>query len=148
DDQGGYLSRSLPPVRFEYSMPQIDEMIHEVDRDSLENLPYGLDGAHYQWVDLDGEGLSGILTEQGGALIYKRNLSPANKVTHPRDPAQEIFEAGIAAQFGASERVGRQPILISTGDTRYQLLDLAGDGQLDLVDLQSAVPGFYERTMN
>lgn len=147
DGNGGYLSRSLPPVRFEYSVPKIGKM-HEVDRESLENLPYGLDGAHYQWVDLDGEGLSGILIEQGGALFYKRNLSPLNNVTNPSNPAQEIFKAGIAAKFGAIERVVRQPALVSSGDARYQLLDVAGNAQLDLVDLQSAVPGFYERTIN
>jgi hypothetical protein len=36
----------------------------------MENLPIGLDGTHYRWVDLDGEGLPGILTEQGEAWFY------------------------------------------------------------------------------
>ena len=44
--------------------------------ESLENLPVGLDGARYQWTDLHGEGIPGILTEQAGAWFYKRNLSP------------------------------------------------------------------------
>ena len=39
--------------------------------------PSGLDGAAYQWVDLDGEGVSGILTEQAGAWFYKPNLGGA-----------------------------------------------------------------------
>lgn len=146
DGQGGYHSRSLPPLRFEYSAAEIDQTIKQVDRESLENLPYGLDGAHYQWVDLDGEGLSGVLTEQGGALIYKRNLSPISNATIPGDSAQDRDTAGIRAKFGASERVAHQPALVSNSGARYQLLDLAGDGQLDLVDLQGAVPGFYERT--
>ena len=30
--------------------------------------------SNYQWVDLDGEGVSGILTEQAGAWFYKPNL--------------------------------------------------------------------------
>ena len=46
----------------------------KLDAESLENLPVGLDGSYYQWVDLDGEGLSGILTEQAGAWFYKPNL--------------------------------------------------------------------------
>ena len=41
----------------------IDETIREVDPASLENLPTGLHGG-YQWLDLDGEGIPGILTEQ------------------------------------------------------------------------------------
>lgn len=76
----GYSQKSLPPLEFTYSEPLIDETVHEVDPVSLENLPEGFDGARYQWVDLDGEGLSGILTEQGGGWFYKRNLSPINRV--------------------------------------------------------------------
>ena len=45
-------------------------------RESLENLPVGLDGGAYHWTDLHGEGIPGILTEQAGAWFYKRNLSP------------------------------------------------------------------------
>jgi len=60
---GGYLKRSLPPVEFEYSEAKIQQQVREVDAESLENLPIGLDGAGYQWVDLDGEGISGIFTE-------------------------------------------------------------------------------------
>ena len=68
---GGYLSKSLPPLEFEYTQATIDETVRDVDPESLENLPYGLDGTHYRWVDLDGEGLSGILTEQAGSWFYK-----------------------------------------------------------------------------
>jgi hypothetical protein len=55
---GSYLKRSLPPLQFEYTKPVVQEAVHDVDPQSLENLPYGLDGSRYQWVDLDGEGLS------------------------------------------------------------------------------------------
>jgi hypothetical protein len=64
---GGYFERSLPPLQFEYSEAAIDEAVHEVDPESLENLPVGLDAAQYRWVDLDGEGLSGILAPRGGS---------------------------------------------------------------------------------
>ncbi len=72
---GGYIQKSLPPLEFTYSEPLIDERVQDVDAESLENLPQGLDGIRYQWIDLNGEGLSGILTEQGGGWFYKRNLS-------------------------------------------------------------------------
>jgi hypothetical protein len=62
----GYRRRSLPPLEFEYSQPQVQPDILMLDTDSQANLPEGLDGSRYQWVDLDGEGLSGILTEQDG----------------------------------------------------------------------------------
>lgn len=70
-------SNTNPPLEFEYSKPTIATEVQDVDAVSLENLPIGLDGASYQWVDLDGDGMPGILTEHAGALCYKRNLSPA-----------------------------------------------------------------------
>jgi RHS repeat-associated protein len=136
-DGDGYLKKSFPPLEFTYSEPNIDETVREVDLESLQNLPQGLDGTRYQWVDLDGEGLSGILTEQGGSWFYKRNLSPTNAVT--AEPQR------VAARFGAVELVASQPISgLANG---AQFLDLAGDGRPDVVTLRGAVPGFYERTM-
>ena len=80
NSEGDYAQKSLPPLEFTYSEPLIDETVRDVDRTSLENLPEGLDGGRYQWVDLDGEGLSGILTEQAEGWFYKRNLSPVNRI--------------------------------------------------------------------
>ncbi len=54
----------------------MQDAVEEVDPESLENLPIGLDGSAYRWTDLHGEGIPGILTEQAGAWFYKRNLSP------------------------------------------------------------------------
>src|SRR5262249_39044927 len=56
---GGYLCRGLPLVEFRYSRPVIDQTVHTLDDESLRNLPIGLDGQVYQWVDLDGVGLPG-----------------------------------------------------------------------------------------
>ena len=78
-NDGGYLKRSLPPVEFEYTQPIVQDTVQDVDAASLENLPVGLDGAAYQWTDLHGEGIPGILTEQAGAWFYKRNLSPISR---------------------------------------------------------------------
>src|SRR6266403_1261864 len=51
-----YFSSSLPPVEFGYSEGFVDETVRDVDLESLDNLPYGLGGQNYRWVDLDGEG--------------------------------------------------------------------------------------------
>ncbi len=127
-DDGKYLKKSLPPLEFEYSKATIKEEVREIDAESLENLPYGLDGSQYQWVDLDGEGISGILTEQAGAWFYKSNLG----------------EKG----FGKLELVKSKPSTASLSNGRQQLMDLAGDGKLDLVELKGHVQGFYERTQD
>ena len=75
---GGYVSKSIPSVDFAYSQAIIDETVRDIDPASMMNLPAGIDNKNYRWVDLDGEGLSGVLTEQNGAWYYKSNLSPAN----------------------------------------------------------------------
>jgi hypothetical protein len=136
---GGYLSKSLPPLDFEYTEAAIEETVRDVDSESLRNLPYGIDGAHYRWVDLDGEGVSGVLTEQGGAWFYKPNLSPANQQT-------QDGERLTLPQFGPDKLVGRQPSLAALSGGQQQLMDLSGDGQLDLVEFDGPTPGFFERT--
>ena len=121
-----YLKKSLPPLEFEYSKASIRDDVRELDIGSLENLPVGLDGATYQWVDLDGEGVSGILTEQADAWFYKPNLGDG--------------------RFGSQETVAVKPSLAGLGSGRQQLLDLAGDGQLDLAGFAEPTPGFFQRT--
>ncbi|MBA3242865.1 MAG: VCBS repeat-containing protein, partial [Acidobacteria bacterium] len=133
---GGYLKRSLPPVEFEYSQPVVQDAVQEVDAESLENLPVGLDGAAYKWIDLHGEGIPGILTEQAGAWFYKRNLSPVNVKT-----ADGVARA--EAKFAPVELVSAKPNLALAGG-RAQFMDLAGDGQPDLVVLDGPGAGLYE----
>ena len=125
-DDGTYLKKSLPPLEFEYSQAAIQDKIMDIDAESLENLPIGLDGSLYQWVDLDGEGLSGILTEQADAWFYKPNQG--------------------GGDFGPLQVLAEKASLADLSSGRQQLMDLAGDGKLDLVDLRGPVPGFYERT--
>jgi hypothetical protein len=134
-----YRTKAWPPLEFEYILPKIDETVREVDRESVMNLPQGLDGQEYQWIDLDGEGLSGVLTEQAGGWFYKRNLSPITIRNEAKEPLTEV-------KLGPPELVGVKPSLANLDSGRQQLLDLAGDGRLDLVQFGGSVPGFYERT--
>jgi RHS repeat-associated protein len=130
DDVGGvpyvtYRKKSLPALEFQYSKAVIHDDIRDVE-DSLENLPIGIDGRTYQWVDLDGEGVTGILTEQADAWYYKPNLG--------------------GGHFGPLQTVAARPSLAALNRGGQQLLDLSGDGQLDLVALATPLPGFSERT--
>ena len=127
-NNGGYDKRSLPPVEYQYTQPIVQDTVQEVDAISMENLPIGVDGAAYQWTDLHGEGIPGILTEQASAWFYKRNLSPIGK--------QPVELAPL-------ERVATKPNLSLAGG-QAQLMDLAGDGQPDLVVMDGTMPGLYE----
>jgi RHS repeat-associated protein len=123
-DGSGYLTREMPPLELEYSTATVQE-VQELDAASLENLPMGLDDSSYQLVDLDGESIAGVLTEQAGAWFYKPNLGEGH--------------------LGPMQTLPTQPSA-SLGGGYTQLLDLAGDGKLDLVTLGGPVPGFFERT--
>jgi RHS repeat-associated protein len=132
---GGYDRRNLPPVEFEYTEPIVQEAVEQVDPESLENLPIGLDGNAYRWTDLHGEGIPGILTEQAGAWYYKRNLSP---IPASLPGGQEE----VKAKFAPLEVVALKPnVAVSAG---ADFMDLAGDGQPDVVVMDGPMPGLYE----
>ncbi len=123
----GYRKRSLPPVEFQYSEPIVQDTVEEVDPASLENLPIGVDGTSYQWIDLHSEGIPGILSEQAEGWFYKRNISPMND--------QQVELAPL-------ELVASKPnTALAAG---AQFMDLAGDGELDLVMFDGPTPGFFE----
>src|SRR6185503_16861753 len=93
--------------------------------ESLENLPAAVGTDDYRFVDLDGEGISGVLTEQDSTWFYKPNRGEG--------------------RLGALETVALRPATANLASGQQQLMDLAGDGALDVVELSSA-GGFYERT--
>jgi RHS repeat-associated protein len=130
---GRYLKKSMPALELDYSSSPLEDQryphyrVKEVGPSSLENLPAGIDGENYKWVDLDGEGISGVLTEEGSSWYYKPNAG--------------------RGRFGPIELVARKPSLAALSQGKQQLLDLAGDGSLDLVQFSSPTPGFYNRTI-
>ena len=79
--------------------------------------------------------MSGVLTQQAAGWFYKRNLSPG---TTKGDPG--------TASFSPLELLAEWPSLASLDSARHQLLDLAADGTVDLVQLEPPLAGFYERT--
>jgi RHS repeat-associated protein len=131
-EDGRYLTRSLPPLELTYSANPLEDPefadfpLHKVDPQSLANLPGGVGGDSYSWVDLDGEGISGVLARQEDLWFYKPNLGNA--------------------RLGAAETVRSLPSLAALGGAAPLFMDLAGDGNLDLVDLSPQAAGFQERT--
>ena len=132
---GSYLRRALPPVEFEYSRAVVQDAVREVDAASLEGLPAGVDGVRHRWLDLDGEGVAGVLSETAGAWTFAPNLSPV-----------AVGDDGApAARLGASAPVPTIPAPARPDEAGTRFLDLAGDGRPDLVRLERAAPGFHER---
>ena len=164
---GGYLRKTLPPLEFEYSKPVVQDTIEEVDIESAQNLPIGLDGSNYRWVDLHGEGISGILSEQAGNWYYMPNISPLTSGTPKSSKGENGGARGrFPHQNGCNSQCDDQTSLVTSPrqDTvalfeptavvrskpntslaaGAQLLDLAGDGSPDLVSYFRTTAGFYE----
>ncbi len=145
-----YQSKSLPPLEFAYSKFQLNDEVQFIDEESLENLPHGIDGSQYRLIDLDGDGISGILTEQGEEWFYKQNLGnlefePApGGIDGPPEPPVPVDSGSV--RFASSRLVASKPSLANLQSGQTQIMDLAGDGQKDLVLLDDPVPGFFERT--
>jgi Salmonella virulence plasmid 65kDa B protein/Insecticide toxin TcdB middle/C-terminal region/Insecticide toxin TcdB middle/N-terminal region len=132
-EDGRYLTGSLPTLDLSYTSSPLEHpdcegfKILDVDEESLRNLPSGIDGRGYRFLDLDGVGISGVLTEQDQSWFYKKNLG--------------------GGRFGATEAMSVRPEFATLSERSHQLMDLAGDGNLDLVDFSSSSPGFYERNI-
>jgi hypothetical protein len=128
---GRFLEKSFPPLALSYSPspladPAYDGSSAAIDISNLDGLPDGVDERVWQWTDLDGEGISGALSLQPDAWYYKRNLG--------------------GGQFAPLEAVAARPSYRPLArDSRLQLLDLAGDGTMDLVDVRAGAPGYFAR---
>ena len=122
-----YRKKSLPPLDLAYTPSPLEDEFprpFELLEAESQNLPMGIDGENYRWIDLNGEGISGVLSEQGSGWYYKRNLG--------------------RGRFGVTQLVARKPVS-GPLNSPYRLLDVGGKGQLDLVELASGSAGFYER---
>jgi DNA-binding transcriptional ArsR family regulator len=130
-EDGRTLTRSLPPLELSYASSPLEDpcftgfRVSDVDYADLANLPAGIDDQAYRLLDLAGEGIAGVLTEQADAWLYKPNLGDG--------------------RFGAIRTAARRPSTAALDDARQQFMDLTGDGVLDLVDFAPSNPGFYER---
>ncbi|UQA60396.1 SpvB/TcaC N-terminal domain-containing protein [Polyangium aurulentum] len=121
----GYAKKSLPPLELAYSLPELHTAVKLLDPRSLEDLPTGVDGRFARWVDLDGEGLPGVLCEQQGAFYYKQNLGDGH--------------------LAPARLLASRPAMASSG--RAQLLDVGSEGRQCLVELSpEGVSGYHERT--
>ncbi len=120
-----YVRQQLPPVEFTYSQPVVGRTARRIDASELDNLPVGTQGPGYRWIDLDGEGLAGVLGQATGAWYYKPGLGNGT--------------------FGPVRAVARMPALAAVAGSSHRFIDLAGDGSIDVVEFDGPVPGFHER---
>lgn len=134
----GQSPQSYPPVTFQYSQASIDETVHEFGSEDLENLPAGVSGGKYRWVDLRGEGMPGVLIEDQNAWYFKQNLGDENyykDLPANASPAPE-------ARLGALKELSIMPSTVN-GPGNAQIVDVDGDGTQDVLVSTGGLSGYY-----
>ena len=149
DEQDDFIMKALPPLNFEYSKVPIELDMQNLslqpfDSQSLENLTVGVTGS-LQWLDLLGDGTTGILDQDMGAWYYKRNLS----VAKPRlDAVLSNMEStvDISSKLGSMLIVSNQPNMESDDRSGISTTwaDVDNDGIADLLVIGNGVNGFYQ----
>ncbi len=115
-----FKSKALPAMTMSYSPLQWNTEIQKVAEADFKGAPQGLTGP-YQWIDLDGEGISGILSEQEGGWLYKHNLGNGH-FDIPRQVAEKPSFSGLgsALQFQDLDGDGRRQV-VETNKGFWQL---------------------------
>jgi RHS repeat-associated protein len=171
-DYTANTQKSLPPVEFNYEPLGWDTEIRSLSKESVENLPVGIDDKLYQWIDLYNEGISGVLTEQANAWYYKSNSGNGNldpvKLVSPK-PSFMGLNSG-ALHFQDVEANGQKFLVsndfngyyeftpeeewlpfknfkeipnIDLRDPNLKFLDLNGDGKADILISEENVFVWY-----
>ena len=126
-DNGSYTHKSLPPVQFTYAKfdPQAPAFRHLTIAGGSA-LPGSLD--QYLPVDLDGEGIPGFLLSNDTTTMY---WSPEGAGTYAQPQVPSSF-----------------PIDKNMASSRVALVDVEGDGALELVVNDAQQSGFYRHQVN
>ncbi|KAI4159141.1 MAG: hypothetical protein LQ342_006845 [Letrouitia transgressa] len=124
-EKTGYRSKVLPSAEFDYTSAETAYQVCDLDTAALEHLPGGVDGARSFFLDLDGEGIPGVLTQDDKSFYYSANRGGGR------------FDPPIALPF--------EPSPFSGHGSAQQWMDLIGDGQAELVRLGGSMPGYSKR---
>lgn len=120
-------AENLPPMEFTYSAFELSAASSTWQ--PFESMPRLNDGQRYQWVDLYGEGLAGVLYRTSAGWYYRepiRGNANSNAVT-----------------YDSLRVVPTVPTAASSRTTFRSLTDLTGDGRLDLIIAQPKLSGFF-----
>jgi RHS repeat-associated protein len=136
-ENGHYATRSLPPLELCYTAFQPSEHQFVPLQDEVGQFLPGLDRVpDYQLVDLYGEGIPGILYSDGQTVSYREPNILCNTP-----------EAGQSVCYAPPQHPHAFPIEGNRHPISMQLVDLTGDGLLDLVVSTSiGSEGYYKAT--
>ena len=132
-ENGQYQTKKLPPLEFNYTEFQPQNHPFELLLpETGETLP-ALDlPPNYALIDLYGEGIPGILYSDGQTTLY---LEPS---------AQEKGQEEAPINYSPPRVPQAFPIERNVDSATEQLMDVTGNGQLNLVVTKGSTTGYYE----
>ncbi|KAF5969544.1 insecticidal toxin complex [Fusarium coicis] len=162
-DGSKYVTQQTPPCFFDYS--QLGDMssvqLKSAKPRDLKGLLGALPESKTQWLDLDGEGMPGLLVRRNGGWYYQKNWMPLQS-----DEGDEVVQKAVDEEgsdegchdgsqtssdmsqedFGAIIPIKSIPNHMLYQPTYFE--DLDGNGLLDLVasDHEGRLTGYQERT--
>jgi RHS repeat-associated protein len=125
---------SLPPLEFEYSRSALGGAFRRFSSEALDGIPAGPAGGDGRWVDLNGEGLPGLFWAGEKGWYYKANHSGKNAPGSAGDDVVALTAPSAQRQLPVPASLAAQ-----------QLLDLDGNGMLDLVRFSAPAAGAFTR---
>lgn len=116
-----------PPMEFTYSHFELPAA--SSNWQPFQNMPDLNNGQRYQWVDLYGEGLAGLLLRNGAGWYYG-------------EPIRGKADSDEVA-YDQLRVLPTLPTAASAKKAFQTLSDLTGDGRLDLLTVQPRLSGFF-----
>ena len=132
-ENGQYKKKQLPPLEFKYTEFQPTNHAFEPLLSEKGQFLPGLDlPPHYSLIDLYGEGIPGILYSDGQTTLYS-------------EPAANENEKDLAAvSYSKPQSPQAFPIERNVQGSTQRLMDLTGNGQMNLVVSSRTTTGYYE----
>lgn len=130
---------ALPPVRFHYSGAR-DPVLRPAS-EVTGPLPRGTNSSWVRWIDLNGEGLPGLLWEGAAAWHYRANLSGSDPSSLALASDPEVAQVEMAPPV----HLPTIPQATRAGPGAYLLSDVDADGRLDLIATGDGDVGFWAR---
>ncbi len=120
-----YDVESLPPVACSYTPRTMEQTLQEVDDDDLEDVGEPL-GGRVRLVDLDSEGIPGLLVQGRDALWYKPSAGDG--------------------RYRPSTPLPTRPSALGANSGELRLMNIDGSGRMSVVLKRSGTPaGFWRR---
>lgn len=129
--QSKYSSKSKPAITLSYADFNPENTFHELREENGSRL-VGVEEGAYQLVDLLGEGLPGVLYDDGKSVLYQ----------------EPHYDKESTVSYASLQELSDFPSNRDVHSGSQTLTDVTGNGRMDLLVSTPGKSGFYEQNQN